>query len=265
MSLRKSTAPVRTNRRSLGLVWLPLVLAIFTQYGEAQAPDPQKTIEALKRQVASQARLLKDWGSLTRYGSENTEIPPAGPGEDRVVFLGDETTEQWGLGEEKFFPGKPYINRGIEGQTTAQMLVRFRQGVIYLKPKVVVILAGANDIAAVMGPSTHGMMIENFRTLVDLAKANGIRVVLSSILPVCDCWTNQTKRRPVGKILGANEWLEDFASKSGSVYLDYYSRLIENRRFKKELTLDGFMPNDAGYRVMAPLAEQAIALALAGN
>jgi len=270
MNQRKSSPCAQTRRRSPWAAGVLLALVVLAQHvlaqpGTTQTPDPQKAIPALKRQVAAQARLLNDWGSLTRYGSENTEIPPAAPGENRVVFLGDETTEQWGQGGETFFPGKPYLNRGIQGQSTAQMLVRFRQDVISLKPNVVVILAGANDIAAVMGPSTQGMIAENFMTIVELAKAHGIRVVLGSVLPVCDCSTNQTKRRPVGKILGVNRWLKDYAAESGAVYLDYYAALIEKRRFKAELTKDGFLPNEAGYRVMAPLAEQAIARALAGD
>ena len=261
--VRKATSEPQT------LAWGPagllLALAIFVHLSTAQAPDPRQTIQRLRRQIAAQGRLLNDWGGLTRYGSENTELPPPAPGEDRVVFLGDETTEQWGKGQGKFFPGKPYLNRGIKGQTTAQMLVRFRQDVISLKPKVVVILAGTNDIAAVMGPSTQGMMTENFMSMVELAKANGIRVVLASILPVCDCSTNQTRRRPLGKIIGMNGWLEDYAAESGSVYLNYYSAVIKNRAFNSELTADGLVPNDAGYRVMAPLAEQAIVRALGGN
>jgi lysophospholipase L1-like esterase len=142
------------------------------------------------------------------------------------------------------------------------MLVRFRQDVITLKPKVVVIQGGMNDIAAVTGPGTQGMSIENFQSMVELAKANGIAVVLASLLPVCDCGTNQTALRPVGKILGMNGWLRDYAKETGSVYLDYYAALAEGRAFKRAWTKDGLLPNDAGYAVMAPLAEQAIAKAL---
>ncbi len=245
-----------------GPAGLLLGLALFGCSASAQTPDPQRTVQALERQLAAQASLLRDWGGLTRYGSENTEIPPPAPTEKRVVFLGDEITELWGKGDAKFFPGKPYFNRGITAQTTPQMLVRFRQDVILLKPRVVVILAGTNDIAGVTGPGTQGMMIENFMSMVELASANGIRVVLASILPVCDCFTNQTRLRPRGKIIGMNRWLKEYAAQSGSLYLDYYSALVENRAFKKEWTKDGLLPNDAGYSVMAPLAEQAIALAL---
>jgi lysophospholipase L1-like esterase len=202
--------------------------------------------------------LLLDWAGLTVYGSENAEIRAPKPGEDRVVFLGDQITERWtGL-----FRGKPYLNRGIDRQTSPQMLVRFRQDVISLKPKVVVIQAGTNDIASVTGPSTEGMIAENFMSMVELAKFNGIRVVLASVTPVCDCFTNQTARRPQGKIIGLNGWIKDYAARSGSVYLDYYAALADGRNFKKELTSDGLVPNDAGYRVMAPLAEKAITEAL---
>lgn len=206
--------------------------------------------------------LLLDWAGLNRYGSEDTEVPPPKPDERRVVFLGDEITEQWGSGETKFFPGKPYFNRGIARQTTPQMLVRFRQDVISLKPKVVVILAGTNDLASVTGPATEGTMAENFMSMTELAKLHGIRVVLASVTPVCDCFVKQTGLRPQGKIIGLNGWIKDYAARSGSVYLDYYSALADGRNFKKELTRDGLLPNEAGYNVMAPLAEKAIAEAL---
>ena len=178
------------------------------------------------------------------------------------VFLGDEITEFWGNGTTGFFSGKPYLNRGIKGQTTPQMLVRFRQDVIMLKPKVVVLLAGSNDLASVTGPITQAMFAENVMSIVELAKANNIKVVLASMTPICDCYNNQSLLRPVGKIIGMNGWLKDYAAQSGSVYLNYYSALAEGRNFKKEFTNDGLLPNDAGYAVMAPLAEKAIAQAL---
>jgi lysophospholipase L1-like esterase len=237
------------------LIWGSLVSAQST-------PDCASTITALEQRLAAQRHLLVDWAGLTRYGSENTELPAPGPSEDRVVFLGDEITEFWGQGKAGFFPGKSYLNRGIRGQTTPQMLVRFRQDVIALKPKVVVILAGTNDLASVTGPITQGMMAENFMSIVELARANGIRVVLSSLTPVCDCFTKQTVLRPQGKIIGINGWLKEYAAQSGAVYLDYYSAMADGRNLKKELTVDGWLPNDAGYAVMAPLAEQAIARAL---
>lgn len=214
------------------------------------------TMEQLETELDAYRRVLLDWGGLTRYGSENAELKPQ-PG--RVVFLGDEITENWG---PEFFPGKPYLNRGITRQTTAQMLVRFRQDVISLQPAVVVIQAGTNDVASVMGPSTEGTMAEHFMSMVDLAKAHNIKVVLASVTPVCDCFTKMTGRRPVGKILGLNNWLKEYAAKNGLVYLDYHSALVEGRFLKKSLTIDGLVPNAAGYAVMAPLAEKAIAEAL---
>ncbi|MGH9751297.1 MAG: SGNH/GDSL hydrolase family protein [Blastocatellia bacterium] len=240
-----------------------LGLALLGCIVSAQSPrDCASITAALEQRLESQRRLLTDWAGLVRYGSENTELPAPKPGEDRVVFLGDEVTENWGRDAAKFFPGKPYLNRGISGQTTPQMLVRFRQDVIALKPKVVVIQAGLNDIASLTGPITQGMFAENIMSIVELARANGIRVVLASLTPICDCYTKQTALRPQGKIIGLNGWLKEYAARSGSVYLDYYSAMAEARNLRKELTGDGLLPNDAGYAVMAPLAEQAITQAL---
>ena len=227
-----------------------LMLSLAVHAG-AQAPESEKL-----------HHLLTDWAGLTRYGSDDTEVRPPKPGENRVVFLGGEITENWGRAGSGFFPGKPYLNRGIEHQTSAQMLVRFRQDVIELQPKVVVIEAGTNDLAGYTGPATQGMIGENLTSMTELAKANGIRVVLASVTPVCDCFKNQTAVRPQGKIIGLNGWIKDYAVKSGSVYLDYYSALAEGRNFKKDLTADGLVPNDAGYAVMAPLVEKAIEQAL---
>ncbi|MCC7154752.1 MAG: SGNH/GDSL hydrolase family protein [Bryobacterales bacterium] len=237
-------------------------LAVFVLMLPVLAQQPPLTREQLERENEAYRRILLDWGGLTRYGSDDTEVKLR-PGESRVVFLGDEITENWGTGSAKFFLGKPYFNRGIARQTTAQMLVRFRQDVIGLKPKVVVIQAGTNDIASVMGPSSEGTMAENFMSMVELAKYNGVAVVLSSVTPVCDCYRNLSRQRPVGKILGINRWLKDYAAHSGSAYLDYYSVLVEGRSMNRELTADGLIPNDAGYEKMAPLAERAIAAALA--
>jgi lysophospholipase L1-like esterase len=238
----------------LGVAWL----------AGAQADDPATTIARLERELAAHRRLLSDWGGLTRYGSENAEIrlpPDAGS----AVFIGDDITEFWGRSKAKFFPGKPYLNRGIARQTTPQLLVRFRQDVIALKPKVVVIQGGSNDLAGFSGPATEGTISENFMSMADLAGANGIRVVLASVTPVCDCVENITARRPPGKIIGLNGWIKGYAATSGFVYLDYYRALADGRSFRKDLTDDGLVPNDAGYELMAPLAEEAIAKALAGR
>jgi lysophospholipase L1-like esterase len=237
-----------------------LLIGLLAALPTAQAQTSRIPLEEV---VKAQRKLLQNWGGLIRYGSVNTEIPPPKPGENRVIFLGDDVTDFWGQGEEKFFPGKAYFNRGIARQTTPQMLVRFRQDVVKLHPKVVVIQGGMNDIAAFTGPGTQGMIVENIESMVDIAKANGIAVVLASLPPICDCGTSQTALRPRGKILGLNDWIEEYADKTGSIYLNYYGPLTEGREFNRALTKDGLLPNDAGYRVMAPLAEAAIAKALA--
>ena len=200
----------------------------------------------------------KDWAGLIRYGSENAELRAPKVNEDRVVFLGDQVTELWAKSPAGFFPGKPFLNRGIGGQTTAQMLVRFQQDVVALKPKVVVIQAGLNDLLV----STEGVMADNYMSMMDIVKAHDIHVVLASVTPVCDCYTKQTGLRPQGKIISLNGWLRDFAASRGAVFLNYYVALADGRNFRKELTNDGLLPNDAGYGVMAPLAEKAIAEAL---
>jgi lysophospholipase L1-like esterase len=246
----------------LGAVVLAASGAMQPKIAFSQPPD-SPSIAMLQQELARYRHILSDWAGLTRYGSENTELSPPSPAEPRVVFLGDQITELWGQGGAKFFPGRPYLNRGITGQTTPQMLVRFRQDVIALKPRVVVILGGTNDLTGVLGPGTEGTVGDNITSMTELAKANGIRVVLASVTPVCDCFKDQTSVRPQGKIIGLNGWIKDYAARSGAVYLNYYSALAEGRNFRMPLTRDGLLPNDAGYDVMAPLAEQAIAQALA--
>ena len=248
------------------LVILALALALICLSGtvSAQAVSTSDLSRSeLEQHLAAYRHLLADWAGLTRYGSEDAEVPPPAVGERRVVFIGDEVTEFWGRGSAKFFPGRPYFNRGIAGQTTAQMLVRFRQDVILLKPTVVVIQGGAEDLASVAGPGTEGTVQDNVASMAELARAHGIRVVLASITPVCDCFENQTAARPQGKIASFNGSIKAYAAQTNAVYLDYYSAMAAGRDLKKELTADGLLPNDAGYSVMAPLAEQAIAQALA--
>jgi lysophospholipase L1-like esterase len=229
----------------------------------AQSPQEcASVLIALEQKVEAQRVMLADWAGLIRYGSDNSELPKPKTDESRVVFLGDEITENWGASETKFFPDKPYLNRGIAGQASPQMLVRFRQDVIKLKPKVVVIQAGLNDIASFHSPITQQMFAENMTSIVELAKANNIKVVLASLTPICDCYAKQSLIRPFGKIIGMNGWLKEYAAESGSIYLDYYAALAEGRNLKKEFTSDGVRLNDVAYAVMAPLAEQAIAQAL---
>ena len=204
-----------------------------------------------------------DFPNLARYRDENARLAPAAAGESRVVFMGDSITDNWGRRYGKFFPGKPYVNRGIGGQTTPQMLIRFRPDVIALSPKAVVILAGTNDIAGNTGPTTLEAIEDNLTSMAELAKANNIRVVLASVMPVCDYIKTQTERRPPEKIKALNAWIKDYAARNGLVYLDYYTALLDDRQMlKKELTDDGLHPNDAGYEAIGPLAEKAVETAL---
>jgi lysophospholipase L1-like esterase len=248
--------------RRIGAACLVGAFALTASVAAQLPPDP-RSATALEQELARYRHIVGDWAGLTRYGSENSELPPPAPGESRVVFLGDQITELWGQGSAKFFNGRPYVNRGIVGQTTPQMLVRFRQDVIALKPRVVVIHGGTNDLTGVLGPGTEGTVGDNITSMTELAKANGIRVVLASVTPVCDCFKDQTAVRPQGKIIGLNGWIRDYAARSGAVYLNYYAALADGRNFRMALTRDGLVPNDAGYDVMAPLAELAIARALA--
>jgi len=203
-----------------------------------------------------------DWANLSRYGAANDSIAPPDPGENRVVYIGDSITETWATYFPALFPGKPYIGRGISGQTTPQMLLRFRQDVVRLKPRVVVILAGTNDIAGNSGPSSAEMIQENLASMADIARANGIRVVLSSVLPAYD-YPWKRGMDPAPKIVALNSWIRSHAEKSGAVYLDYHSAMVDARGgLRADLTRDGVHPNAAGYAVMAPLAEAAIARAL---
>ncbi len=240
-------------------------LLICLVFATGSAAGQSDRFEALAQRLNAQRQLIRDWGGLTHYGSDNSELSRPTPGENRVVFFGDDATESWGLGGSAFFPGKPYINRGISGQATPQMLVRFRQDVIDLNPSVVVIQGGMNDIAAVTVPGTTLMIGNQIKSMVDLARANGVAVVLASLLPVCDCGSKLAAFLPRGKIFGLNDWIEDFANESGAVYLNYYPALADGRDFKRELTDDGILPNAAGYALMTPLAEAAIVEALSSK
>jgi len=227
----------------------------------ASADTPE--LFQLQAQLQAAQDKLKDWPNLARYHDANAQVQAPAPDEERVVFMGDSITDGWGRRYGKFFPEKPYINRGISGQTTPQMLIRFRPDVIALRPKVVVILAGTNDIAGNTGPTTLEAIEDNLASMSELAKAGGIRVVLASLLPVCDYIRPQTPRRPNEKILALNAWMKEYATRNGFIYLDYYSAALDdNKMLKQELTYDGLHPNDTGYEIMAPLAEKAIAAAL---
>src|SRR5881394_2391735 len=210
----------------------------------------------------TEEQLRTDWANLARFRDANAQLAAPMKNEKRVVFMGNSITEGWQQYFATMFPGKPYINRGISGQTTRQMLVRFRQDVIALKPKVVVILAGTNDIAGNTGPSTLEMIEDNLASMAELAKENGIRAVMSSVLPVYD-YPWKPGLEPAPKIIALNKWMKDYADHHHAIYLDYHSAMADARGGMREgLASDGVHPNEAGYRVMAPLVEQAIERAL---
>jgi len=239
-----------------------LLITIALGFGlSAQTQTPAEDAERWKQRAERAEKTLQDWPNLGRYRAENGQVSGA-----EVVFLGDSITDGWGRRYGQFFPGKAYVNRGISGQTTPQMVLRFRADVLAHHPKVVVLLAGTNDIAGNTGPMTLEMIEDNYRTMAELAKAHGIKMVFSSVMPVCDYHRNQTERRSPEKIVALNEWLKSYCRENGLVYLDYYSAMLdEAKMLRKELTGDGLHPNEAGYAVMGPLAEKAIAAALAGG
>jgi len=211
--------------------------------------------------------LRDDFGELGRYRDANAALKPPAPGEKRVIFFGDSIIDLWKLDE--YFHDKPYINRGIGGQTTPQMLVRFRQDAINLQPRVVVILAGTNDIAGNSGPMLLEDIEANYASMAELARANGVKVVFSSVLPVHN-YTPQSQdlfaQRSTEKILQLNRWLKDYCASNGLIYLDYFNAMVDEKGLlKRDLAEDGLHPNKAGYAIMAPLAQAAIGRALSSR
>jgi lysophospholipase L1-like esterase len=254
------------RRAHISLIGLMLIACVGTF---AQQPAiPTTGFGGLDQYRASRiAVFTDDFGQLARYRDANAALKTPAADENRVVFFGDSITDIWKL--EDYFPGKPYLNRGIGGQTTPQMLVRFRQDVIDLHPKAVVILAGTNDIAGNTGPMSLQTIEEDYSSLAELARLHGIRVIFSSILPVHN-YTPKSQdfyaQRSPEKILELNRWLKDYSAANGLVYLDYFTSLVDDKGLlKKDLAEDGLHPNPAGYKIMAPLAEAAIAKALAAN
>ena len=233
-----------------------------------QAAIPSTGFPGLDQYRASRIAIFTDdYGQLARYRDANAALKPPAPDENRVVFFGDSITDIWKL--EDYFPGKPYLNRGIGGQTTPQMLVRFRQDVIALHPKVVVVLAGTNDIAGNTGPMRLEDIEADYSSLAELARANRIAVVFSSVLPVHN-YTSKSQdfflQRSPEKILALNRWLQDYCAANGLVYLDYFSPMVDDKGLlKRDLAEDGLHPNPAGYKIMAPLAGAAISKALASK
>lgn len=242
----------------VSLVAIPMVAQVQSPAaGAAPAQAPPVAKPAVDPCEAMRKK-LDDWPQLGRYADANAALPATEPG--RVVFYGDSITDAWTRNGGSFFPGKPYVNRGISGQTTEQMVVRFRQDVINLHPQTVVILTGTNDIAGNTGPETQAMIEDNFRSMVDLARANNIRVVLASVLPAAGYPWKPSAGNPAEKIRVLNDWLKGYAASQKITYLDYYSAMAgRDGGMKPGISIDGVHPNAAGYAIMEPLAEKALA------
>src|SRR5579862_1887990 len=226
---------------------------------------------ALQTALDARDKQLRDWPNLARYRDANAAVAAPQKNEKRVVFMGDSITDSWNHPEYGgFFPGKPYVDRGISGQTTPQMLIRFQPDVIALKPKVVVILAGTNDLAGNTGPMTLEEIEGNLQSMDELAHANKIRVVLASVLPVSNYGQDRDgnpvdmrTKRPPEKIIELNNWIKNYAAAHGDIYLDYFSAMVdEHGLLKADISHDGLHPNAKGYAIMSPLAEKSIAEAL---
>lgn len=234
---------------------------LLSEMGRAQLVDqfsPPKANCCLSGAAQSLADQLQDWNQLGRYYAENQRLKAAPAEPKRVVFLGDSITDAWKLAE--YFPGKPYVNRGISGQTTPQMLVRAFPDVIDLKPAAVIILAGTNDIAGNTGPETLTMIEENFQAITELAQAHGIKVILCSVMPVSDYTPRkQTPRHPPSDITNLNAWLREYAGKVNAVYADYFAVLADDKGMLRDgLSNDGLHPNAQGYALITPIAKAAI-------
>ena len=228
------------------------------------SPCTSAELAAAAQRVAQIERTLADWPNLAKYRAADATLPtPAATGK-RVVFMGDSITEIWSSVDPEFFIAHPsYVDRGISGQTTPQMLLRFRQDVIALRAAVVVILAGTNDIAENTGPTTLEAVEDNLESMTELARASGIRVVLSSVLPVLD-YPWHPGLQPAPKIAALNSWMRDYCAKEGCVYLDYFLAMADaSKGLPAALSADGVHPNHAGFAIMDPLAEKAIAQVLA--
>ena len=251
---------------ALGGLFAPTLLAAQepANLPETKAPAPVAAVPAKAPETDWEKQRLEqlknDWPQLARYKEADLKLAPLAAGENRVVFMGDSITDAWKI--EDSFPGKPYINSGISGQTTPQMVVRFRQDVIALQPKVVVILAGTNDIAGNTGPETLEEIEGYLASMADLAAANHIRVVLCSVLPAFD-YPWKPGLTPASKILAINAWMKAYTAQKGYVYVDYHASMKDQRDgLPATLSKDGVHPLPAGYAIMAPLAQAAIEKAL---
>jgi lysophospholipase L1-like esterase len=249
------------------LISLFLTISV-SAFGQAAQQEPNHLAESILSLEHYRETMIpiymNDFGQLGRYRDANKMLSAPAAGGQRVIFFGDSITDGWHL--DQYFPGKGYINRGISGQTTSQMLLRFHQDVIALRPAAVVILAGTNDIAGNTGPISVEDIEANYTSLAEVAHANGVQLIFSSVMPVHD-YTPQSQnffaQRDPAKILALNAWLKNYCSTNGLIYLDYFSALVdEHGLLRKDLAADGLHPNDAGYRIMAPLAEAAVEQAL---
>ena len=245
----------------VSLVTIPMVAQVQSAAAGAAHAQPAQAAPAAKPATdpcEAMRKKLEDWPQLGRYADANASLSATQLG--RVVFYGDSITDAWTRNGGTFFLGKPYVNRGISGQTTEQMVVRFRQDVIDLSPQTVVILAGTNDIAGNTGPETQAMIEDNFRSMVDLARANSIRVVLASVLPAAAYPWKPSAGSPAEKIRALNDWLKSYAASQNLTYLDYYSAMVgPDGGMKPGISIDGVHPNATGYAIMEPLAEKALA------
>ena len=249
------------NTITSAILWVALLPGpALAQLVETYTPPRGNCCLAVTAQTL--ADQLQDWNQLGRYHADDQALEAQPPDPHRVVFLGDSITDLWNL--PQFFPGKPYVNRGISGQTTSQMLVRLYPDVLDLKPAAVVLLAGTNDIARNTGPETLQMIAENVQAIVELAQAHGIKVILCSLTPVSDYTRrHQTGQRPPSDILRLNAWLRDYAAKGNLGFADYYSALVDDRGMLKEgFSDDGLHPNAKGYELLAPVVEKAVGIAL---
>lgn len=228
-------------------IWPALIVAVLLSAHALAADDKAAVV---------------DWPNLAAYRAKNAALAPPAPGEGRVVFMGDSITEFWDRKSSDLFANKSYVNRGISGQTTPQMLLRFRADVIRLKPRVVVILAGTNDIAGNTGPASVEMIVDNIASMAELARAQGIRVVLCAVLPVRSFyWAPDLK--PAATVVALNRQISEYAARNGLAYVDYYTPMVDEQAgLKREYSGDGVHPNGAGYQVMNPLVEAAIQGAL---
>jgi lysophospholipase L1-like esterase len=252
---------------------LLMCAALAAAAGQAKYQSSPKRQEAIPQDLGRwlgpykaslTPRLMQDFGERYLYHDANQQLGLPRAGERRVVFLGDSITDGWKLPE--YFPGKPYVNRGISGQITTQMVLRFHQDVVELQPAAVIVNAGINDISNTLQITNVAEIESNYESMAEIARAHGVRIIFASVLPVNN-YTEYSRgfltERPPEQIRELNRWMKNYCEKNNLVYLDYYSAMIdENHMLRRELTADGLHPTADGYKIMAPLAEKAIQQAL---